>query len=117
MNWEKIREEGEIIKKDLSFSGLLSYLVEEHKTKENGTPFSMSDIEGYVGRKRLPEPLGGFFVLRNSNKYAKLYDLIENKSSMEELNEEIKEERKRKLIQTRQRNKLLKIINKVNEVQ
>jgi len=67
-----------IIQENLSMTGILKWLEENHKTKKSGKAFSVQDVQGYIARGNIPTYLGGHTIVKIENKYNKLYKLVEN---------------------------------------
>ena len=66
-----------VIEENLTMSGILRWLEDKYGKKKTGKPFNIQDVQGYVRRDRLPYNYGGYEI-RSTNKYNKLYNLIES---------------------------------------
>lgn len=66
-----------IIVENLTLTALTDYL-RKHFSKKTGSDFTISDVQGYVNRGKLPDYLGGYNIKMNEEiKSVKLYKLIQ----------------------------------------
>jgi hypothetical protein len=69
----------EIVKKNLSFKGILLWLNEEFKVKKTGKPFNNSDVQGYILRGGIPKYIGGGYTIVSTkeSKYTnRTYNIV-----------------------------------------
>ena len=61
--------------KTLTLTTMVEYL-NTNMAKKNKTIFTISDVQGYIGRGKLPDYLGGYHIeLENKIKGVKLYSI------------------------------------------
>ncbi len=65
-----------VIESNLTMTGILNYLIKAHQIKRSGKPFTLQDVQGYIRREALPKNYGGYRIVKNSNEYNKLYNLV-----------------------------------------
>ena len=71
----------DIVLENVSMSGIVKWLTDNHKHKKTGTQFTISDVQGYMRRGNLPPYLGGHKIILVKNEYSKgLYNIVKNKS-------------------------------------
>lgn len=58
------------MEKQLKFTltALLRYCIENYGTKKNGLEFTLSDIQGYIRRGKLPEYMQGYKIVRTTEE-------------------------------------------------
>ena len=66
----------EIIRENLSLTGILYWMDEVYKVKKTGKGFSLQDVQGYQRRGYIPKYFGNVLIVKADNKYAKLYNIV-----------------------------------------
>lgn len=67
-----------VVIENLSMTGILKWLTETYKEKKSGKPFELQDVQGYITRGTIPDHYGGGYdIISYSNKFTKLYKLVQ----------------------------------------
>ena len=68
----------EYLIEDINLVSLQKWLNDYYKIKKTGEPFSISDVQGYVVRGKLPSYLGGHVIQISTNrvKGTKSYSIL-----------------------------------------
>ena len=66
-----------VIVENLSMTGILKWLIKNHKEKNSNEPFNLRDVQGYVKREKIPSNYGGYDIVKMNNEFNKLYKLVE----------------------------------------
>jgi len=77
-----MNDEKQYLVKDLNLISLVEWFNQYYAVKKSGEEFTVSDVQGYVKRKRVPFYLGGEEIEINSEKVkgVRSYSIIKNES-------------------------------------